>query len=166
MKVDGCELHPSHFADELREGARPAAHASAKNHLQRLALPAVGLLVDEHRHRRFRLAFPDVPVEGAQCHDAQAVQPHVAVLPVANVPGEDPFAVIVGGWLSERARTRNVAAARIEPVALDLPTWNVCHSLFSTWIALGAVARSAKAARTARSHLGPSIGLKTASSLV
>src|SRR5439155_23944407 len=107
----------------------PAADASAEDHLQRFALALVGAFVDEHRHRCFRLPFPEVPFEDAERHHAKSVEAHGAVVPFTDVPREDAPAVATGGRLGEGARTWNAALARVEPVALNAPFRNVCHSV-------------------------------------
>ena len=70
---------------------------------------------------------PDVAVKLTDREDIEAVWPDVPVGPLADVVGQYAVAVIVGGWLCELARTRDVAASHIEPIALHPPVRNVCH---------------------------------------
>src|SRR5687768_6588471 len=111
MKVNVSELHPAYLTDEIRECPGPAADAPAEDHLQRFALPLVRAFVDEHRHRRLRLPFPDVSFEGAERHYVEPVQAHVAIIPLADVPRQNAFAVVIGGGLGEGTGTGNAAAA-------------------------------------------------------
>src|SRR5262245_41882172 len=127
MELDGSEFHPAHFADEASKRAGPAASPSAKDHLQRFTLPSVSPFVDEHRHRGFRLSFPDVAVEGAQRHHAETFEAHVAVIALADVPRQDAFAGTLGGRLGKRARARDAAIAGVEPVSRNAPARNLRH---------------------------------------
>src|SRR6185436_3524083 len=113
---------------EVGKRAWPAAGPSAKDHLQRFALPLVRPLVEEQPHRRFRLPFPHVALERAKSHDAQSFEAHVAIVSLANVPRQDAFADVVSGRLSERARTGDAAVAGVEPVSGDTPAGNIRHN--------------------------------------
>src|SRR6185369_10613664 len=79
------------------------------------------------RHRRLRFSFPDISLEGAECHHAETVQAHVAIVPLADMPCQDAFAVATGRRLGESARTGDTAVTRVEPVTQDAPLWNLCH---------------------------------------
>jgi hypothetical protein len=43
------------------------------------------------------------------------------------VVGQHAVAVIIGGWLCELARTRDIAASHVEPIPLHPPPRNVRH---------------------------------------
>src|SRR5689334_6295336 len=129
VEVDARELQSAHVADEAGERAGPTTGAAPEDHLQRLALTLVGALVDEDRHRHLRLALPDVAPEETEGHHVQAVEPHVAVAAGSDMPREDALAGIVRRRLRERAGTGDAAAARVEPVAGDTPSWDVVHEV-------------------------------------
>src|SRR5690242_6688532 len=128
MEVDASELHPSYFSNKIRECPRPAANTSPKDHLQRVPLTLVGSLIDEDRHRRFRLSFPNVSRERAERHDAQSIQANVAVISGTDMPCEDTFAIAGRRRLSKGTGTGNTAIARVEPIASDMPTRNFSHN--------------------------------------
>src|SRR5437870_13818394 len=48
---------------------------------------------------------------------------------VADVPGEDPVALVLVGRLRERAPARHAASAHVEPIAADSPGWDLGHRL-------------------------------------
>src|SRR5262249_18570542 len=127
LERDRDVLDPADLADRAGELPGPAPSLTAEDRLQRLALALVGALVHVDADRRLRLARPDVALERAQRHHVQSVQAHVAVAPLADVPGDDALAVALARSLGERAGTRNRAIANVEPVSGDVPLWNVRH---------------------------------------
>src|SRR5581483_4842637 len=92
-----------------------------------LPLGLVGALVHVHPERDLRLARPDVALEGAERDDVQVVEPRLAVVPLADVPGEDTLAGAVGRRLRERAGAGNRALADVEPVAGRAPARDLGH---------------------------------------
>ena len=52
---------------------------------------------------------------------------HLAVAAIANVPGQNPFAIAERGRLGELAGTGNVALADVELVALGMPLRDARH---------------------------------------
>ena len=110
--------------------AKPAGQppaSPAEDRLQRLALALVGALVDEEPHRRLGLAGPDVALERADRDHVQAVERHVAIVALADVPGEDAVALALVRGLGERAAARHPAPADVEPVAGESPLRNLGH---------------------------------------
>jgi hypothetical protein len=71
--------------------AGPTARLPAPDRLQGLSLRLVGALVQEERHVDLGTG-PDVALEHAERHQVQSVEPHVAEVSVADVPGEDALA--------------------------------------------------------------------------
>src|SRR5579884_162547 len=126
LELDRDVLDPTELAEHGGELPGPATGLAAEDRLQRLALPLIGALVDEQAHRHLG-AGPDVALEVAHPDQAQAVQPHIAVLPLADVPSEDSLAVAVARRLGKGARARDVALADIEPVAPGIPPRNFGH---------------------------------------
>src|SRR5215207_1657781 len=97
LELDRGILDPPHVIDQLGERGGPAAGLAAEDRPERLALTPVGAFVDEEPHRRTRLAGPDVALERADRNDVQPIQLHVAVVTLADVPGEDAVALAVVG---------------------------------------------------------------------
>jgi hypothetical protein len=92
-------------------------------------LPLVSSLIDEKTHSRLGLAGPDVAFELSEAHQTQSIKPNVAVMALPDMPGKHAGARIVGGCLSELARTWNVAAAYVEPIADEAPMRDAAHNL-------------------------------------
>src|SRR5438067_2281699 len=128
LEGDRRVLDPAHLADRLGEFSRPAAGLTPEDRLQRPTLRLVGALVDVDAHRRLRLARPEVAHEGAERDHVQIVEPDVAVVPLADVPGEDALAVALARRLRERAGAGNGALADVESVALEMPARDVGHA--------------------------------------
>jgi hypothetical protein len=95
--------------------------------LEDFALPLIGALIDVEAERQLRFPSPDVAIKLPDSEDIEAVKPDVTILPLADVVGEQAVAVIVGRWLCELARTRDVAASHVEPMTLHPPLRNVRH---------------------------------------
>src|SRR5439155_10326780 len=126
LERDRDVLDPADLGDRTGALAGPTAGLPAEVRLQRLALRVVCAFVDEDPHRRLR-ALPDVPVEVAQRNDVQAVEAHVAVVSLANVPGENAVAVTFAWSLGKRAGAGNGALADVEPVSDQAPLWDLGH---------------------------------------
>jgi hypothetical protein len=90
-------------------------------------LPLISPLIDVEAERQSRLPSPDVAIKLADREDIEAIKRDVPVCTLADVVGEQAVAMIVGGWLCELARTRDVAASHIEPITLHPPLRNVHH---------------------------------------
>jgi hypothetical protein len=90
-------------------------------------LPLVGTLIHIEAERQPRLPSPDVAIKLRDSEDVEAVEPDAPVGPLTDVVGQDAFTVIVGWWLCELARTRDVTASHVEPIALHPPLRNVRH---------------------------------------
>ncbi len=90
-------------------------------------MPLVSLRIDVEAERQLRLPRPDIAIKLRDREDIEAVKSHVSVRPLADVVGQHAFAVIVGWWLCELARTRNVTAAHVEPIPLHPPLRDLCH---------------------------------------
>src|SRR5579884_1507240 len=127
LEVDGRELEAADLADQLGELGRKAARPTVEDGPERLALALVGALVEEDAHGDLGLAGPDVALEGAHGDHVQAVQDHVAVAALTDVPGQHPLAPVVGGRLGELAGAGDVAPADVEPVAGQPPLRNLRH---------------------------------------
>jgi hypothetical protein len=84
-------------------------------------LPGVSSLVEEHRHRRFRVPFPEIANERAERHHTQTIETDVAVIPLTDMPRQNAFADAGCRRLSEGAWTGNAAITRVEQVTLDVP---------------------------------------------
>jgi hypothetical protein len=95
--------------------------------LKRVALPLVGMCINVKTKRRVRLPRPDVAIKLRDREDIEAVEPDVSVLTLADVIGQDAFTVIVRWWLCELARTWDVTASHVEPIALHPPLRNLRH---------------------------------------
>src|SRR6185295_17093973 len=128
LEVDRGELDPAHLLDQLREAGGPAAGLTAPDRLNGLALTVVGSLVDEEPHRGVDgLAGPDVPFKAADSHYVERVERDVAVVSLADVPGEDAVALPFVWCLGESADTGDPAPADVEPVAAESPARNLGH---------------------------------------
>ena len=90
-------------------------------------MPLVGTLIDVEAERQLRLPSPEVALKLRDSEDIEAVKPDVPVLPLTDVIGQDAVAMIVGWWLCELARTRDIAASHVEPITLHPPLRNVRH---------------------------------------
>jgi len=75
------------------------------------------------------LPGPYVAVERGNRNDAKPVEPEVAVSALADMIGEDTFAMIVCRGPCELARARNIAPSDVEPIALHPPLRNVRHNV-------------------------------------
>src|ERR671925_2277606 len=105
LEVDRGELEPADVRlGERGEDRGPAARLPGEDRLERLALALVRALVEEESRRRvLRLAGPDVPLERAHHDDVEPVERHVAVVPLADVPGQDAVALALVRRLGKRA---------------------------------------------------------------
>ena len=90
-------------------------------------MPLVGTLIDVEAERQLRLPSPEVAIELPDSEDIEAVKPDGTIFTLADVVGEQAIAVIVGWWLCELARTRDIAASHVEPITLHPPLRNVRH---------------------------------------
>src|SRR6185295_10748931 len=108
LEVDRGELDPAHLLDQLREAGGPAAGLTAPDRLD-------------------GLAGPDVPFKAADSHYVERVERDVAVVSLADVPGEDAVALPVVRGLGESAATGDAAPADVEPVAAESPARNLGH---------------------------------------
>jgi hypothetical protein len=95
--------------------------------LEGVALPLVSTRINVEAKRQPRLPGPDVAIKLADGEDIEAVKPDVPVLPLTDMIGQDAFAMIVGWWLCELARTRDIAASHVEPIPCHPPLRNVRH---------------------------------------
>jgi hypothetical protein len=77
--------------------------------------------------RRVSLPRPDVAIKLRDRENIEAVEPDIPILTLADVIGQDAFAVIVRGWLCELARTWDVTASHVEPIPLHPPLRNLRH---------------------------------------
>jgi hypothetical protein len=59
--------------------------------------------------------------------NVQPIERHVAVVAVADPPGEDAVALVLVGRLGERATAGHPAPAQVEPVTRQLPTLCLSH---------------------------------------
>src|SRR5262249_14396157 len=131
LEVDRHELDAAHFTDIGRETRRPAARLPAEDHLQRLPLALVGLLVDVEAHRDLALAEPEIAFELPERDEVQPVELDVAELSRPHMPGEHALAMIAGRRLRKFAGAGNVTAADVEPVAGEPPLRNRVHGFSS-----------------------------------
>jgi hypothetical protein len=90
-------------------------------------LPLVGTRIDVEAECQLRLPRPEVAIKLPDREDIEAVKAHVPVFTLADVVSQHTVAVIVGRWLCELARTRDVAASHVEPITLHPPRRNICH---------------------------------------
>jgi hypothetical protein len=100
--------------------AKIAGHPPAwppEDCLQGLALAFIGPLVDEEAHPNLAFIRPDVAFEGTEAQQIETIESHIAVMALADMPGEHARTGIVCRRLSEFAWTGNVAAADVEPIA-------------------------------------------------
>jgi hypothetical protein len=108
LEIDWRELDPAYLVDEFGEAGGPTPCLSANDCLERLALAFIGALVDEEAHGRIGcLAGPEVPFKATDSDDVQPVERHIAVVPLADVPGEDALAPPLVRCLGERATAGN-----------------------------------------------------------
>ena len=87
----------------------------------------VGTLVDEETGRPLGLTRPEIALPSAHPDEAETIEIDVAVLATLDVPEEDRLAEAVVWRLSERAGARDGAAAVVEPVSRDMPSWDCVH---------------------------------------
>src|SRR5215207_7794294 len=127
LELDRGVLDPSYFVDQLGEAGGPSARLSTKDRLERRALVLIRSLVDEEPHRGLRLTGPDIALERADRDDVQVIESHVAVAPLANMPGQDAVALPLVGCLSEGAAAWHPASANVEPIASESPVWSLGH---------------------------------------
>jgi hypothetical protein len=90
-------------------------------------LPLIGTLIDVEAERQPRLPSPEVALKLADREDIEAIKLDVPICTLADVVGKQAVAVIVGWWLCELARARDVAASHVEPITLHPPLRNVHH---------------------------------------
>jgi hypothetical protein len=126
-KANRYKLKPTDFPDQCGNSGHEAARLPRKDLLEGVALPLVGPRIDVEAQRQPRLPGPDVAVKLADGEDIEAVEPDVPVLPLTDMVGQDAFAMIVGWWLCELARTRDIAASHVEPIPLHPPLRNIRH---------------------------------------
>ena len=91
-------------------------------------MPLVGTHINVEAKRQPCLTSPDVAIKLRDREDIEAVKPDAPVGPLTDVVGQDAFTIIVGWWLCELARTRDVTASHVKPVPLHPPLRNVCHA--------------------------------------
>jgi hypothetical protein len=127
FKGNRHKLEPTDFTHQCGKGGHEAARLPRKDPLEGFALPLVGTRIDVEAERQLRLPRPDVAIKLPDSEDIEAVKPDVPVFTFADVIGEQAVAVIVGWWLCELARTRDVAASHVEPITLHPPLRNVHH---------------------------------------
>src|SRR6266446_912643 len=127
FKGNRHKLQPTDFPDQGGKGGHEAARLPRKDPLERVALPLVGPRIDVETERRVGLPSPDVAIKLRDSDDIEAVNPDVPIRTLADVIGQHAFTVIVRWWLCELARTRDVAAAHVEPIPLHPPLRNVRH---------------------------------------
>ena len=82
---------------------------------------------DEEAGRTFDLAGPEVALPSPDANETETIELDVAVVAATDVPEEDRFAVAVVRRLCESARTRDGAAAVVEPVSSDVPGRDLRH---------------------------------------
>ncbi len=87
----------------------------------------VGPFVDVDAHAGLGFAGPEIAFELAERHEVEPVEPHVAEMPLADMPCEHALAMVAGRRLRELARARDVAAADVEPVASEMPLGDSIH---------------------------------------
>jgi hypothetical protein len=110
--------------------AKMAGHPpglAPEDHLQSLALPFIGPLVDKKAHPKLALIGPDIAFEGPERQQIETVQSDIAVMTLANMPREHPCARIVGRSLGKFTRAWNVATADVEPITGEMPLGNRVH---------------------------------------
>src|SRR5205823_5220898 len=113
FKGNRHKLEPTDFTYEFGKGGHEASRLPRKDPLEGFALPLVGTRIDVESECQLCLPSPDVAIKLPDSEDIEAVKPDVTVFTLADVVGEQAFAVIVGWWLCELARTRNVAASNV-----------------------------------------------------
>ena len=90
-------------------------------------MPLVTTCINVEAKRQLSLPGPDVAIKLRDREDIEAVQPDAPVLPLTDMVGQDAFAMIVGWWLCELARTRDITASHVEPIPLHPPLRNLRH---------------------------------------
>jgi hypothetical protein len=83
-------------------------------------LPLVGTHINVEAKRQPCFPGPDVAIKLRDSENIEAVQPDAPVGPLTDVVGQDTFTMIIGWWLCELARTRDVAASHVEPIPFRL----------------------------------------------
>jgi hypothetical protein len=126
-KGNRYKLEPTDFTHQCSNGGHEAARLSRKDLLEGLALPHICTRINVEAKRQPCLPGPDVAIKLRDTEDIEAVKPDVPVCPLTDVVGQDAFTVIVGWWLCELARTRDVTASHVEPIPLHPPLRNICH---------------------------------------
>jgi hypothetical protein len=71
-------------------------------------LPLVTARINVEAKRQPCLPGPNVAIKLPDREDIEAVQPDVTIRPLTDVVRQHAIAVIVGGWLCELARTRDI----------------------------------------------------------
>jgi hypothetical protein len=126
-KGDRHELEPTDFTHQFGKGGHETSRLPRKDLLEGFPLPLVGTRLDVEAERQLRLPRPEVAIKLPDREDIEAVKPDVTIRPLTDVVRQHAIAVIVGWWLCELARTRDITASHVEPVPLHPPLRNVHH---------------------------------------
>jgi hypothetical protein len=127
FKGDRHKLKPTDFPNHGGKGGHEATCLPRKNLLERVALPLVGTRIDVETKRRVGLPRPDVAIKLRDREDIEAVKPDVPIRSLADVIGQHAFAVIIGWRLCELARTWDITASHVEPIAFHPPLSPFIH---------------------------------------
>ena len=92
-----------------------AADLAGKNEFERVTLPRVGTIVDQEAE--MPIAFGDGPGPGADDDGIEPVERDLAIISLADDPGQHALAGPRRRLGAKHAGTADIAAAQIEPVA-------------------------------------------------
>src|SRR5215210_5318761 len=124
FELYGDKLDATHLPDQLGKLCLPTPGLPAEDHLQRLALALVGPFVDEQPQRYLGFSGPGVALEGGERDEAQALEPNVAVISLANVVSHHALAPVIGRGLRKLARAGDVTPTDVEPIPRNVPLRN------------------------------------------
>jgi hypothetical protein len=127
LKRYGHKLNAPKFTDFSGKNSWPASSLAPEDRLQSPPLPIIGPFVDEEAHPNFGFVGPDIAFESSKAQQVETVESDIAVVTLADMPSKHACTFIVGGRLSKFARTRNVTAADVEPIASEMPFVNGIH---------------------------------------
>jgi hypothetical protein len=100
-------------------------------------------LLDKDAGSPLGLSRPQITFPSSYSDEAQIVETNIPVMTTSDVPEQDRLANAIVWGLGEGARAGDGAAAIIEPVTGDLPSWDLGHEKLHTPSKRSSVLRNA-----------------------